>query len=359
MLRDYILYNNLMKEVEAGNVSYMDSACGKFRIFKYTMDCHMKQAWNSVNSQARGIIFNIETKDIHCRPMCKFMNLDEIESTKLENLPDGNFFIQEKLDGSCVSSWVDGENLRFATPGSTESDQAKWATEWFKKFLVADKYENLKEASREATFIFEAIYPENRNVVLYGDRTECVLLTVKYHNGTEVHPNIVDGFARYYGFTRPRTFKFDLSRSLQFPDNEEGYVAYWPQYSFRVKVKSPTYVMLHKLKDSFTEKGICEVLAEGRLGEFMNVLPPHLQKEADDIASILRTKFYQYKNTAEDTYRLVKDLPTRKDQALTIQAKCPRNLWSSVFLMLDSNFTDRNLWRIIFGEINAGTSNIS
>lgn len=359
MLRDYELYNALMKEVEDGNVSLMDSACKKYRIFKYTMGCHMKSAWNDANVQARGIIFNIETKDIVCRPMKKFLNLNEAESTKLENLPKGEFFITEKLDGSCVSSWVDENNLRFATPGSTESDQAKWAEQWFQNVLSPEKYENLKEASREATFIFEAIYPENRNIVLYGDRTECVLLTIKYHNGAEARPHIVDGLAKYYGFTRPRSFKFELSNSLQFPDNEEGYVVYWPDYSFRVKVKSPTYVMLHKMKDSFSEKGICEVLAEGRLKDFMDILPPHMQKEADDIASVLRTKFYGYKNIAEDVYQIVKNLGTRKDQAIKIQSICPRNLWSSVFLMLDSNYTDRNLWRIIYKEINdASTSNI-
>lgn len=365
MFKDYNLFDKLLKEVELDNV-FM-SQVGDYALFKYTNPCLIYQRWNEYNREARGIVFHVPTKSVVCRPFSKFFNMDEREETKLENLPTSEFFLTEKLDGSCVSTYLGNHRIKCATPGSLISTQSVWAEEWLNKHLQKVQDEELKGMHvndmghlavgaftrdiKDLTFIFEAIYPENLNVVLYKGREELVLLTIRQMNGLELRPHMVDEYAARYKFSRPRSFKFDLSRTLAFPENEEGYVAYWPKENLRVKIKSPEYVRLHRIKSSFNAKGICEVLAESRFGEFLQILPPHLQKEADDIAALLRTQFYDLKIKTEDIFYKVRDLPTRKEQALAIQKTPDQRLWSLVFNMLDGHYNDRLLWRKIYEEL--------
>ena len=372
MHQDFRLFNGLEKGVANGDITATDF--GEYRLYKYSFECHMAQRWGEFTSEARGIICHVPTKSIVARPLKKFHNLSELESTKLENLPlDKPFYLQEKLDGSCIVTYLHGHSLATATPGSFISDQAKYANAWLHQHLILTQEEYLKGQhvndpgywplnkfkadNKYLTFIFEAIYPENLNVVSYGSRNELVLLSVREHSGQELHPNRVDELAAFYKFSRPRVFDYSLDADLinKIPKDEEGYVAFWPELELRVKVKGETYVALHRIKSMFSQRGVCECLADGRYGDLYRILPQHLAKECDDIASLLRTKFYAFKHIAEDIYESVKNLPTRKEQALKIQNDPHREIYGVVFTMLDAqkksiapDIIDRMIWRVIY-----------
>lgn len=347
---DHDLYRNLEKEVIEDRIR--KTTFGNLNLYKYSENTANKRLWNATNRKARGIIIHDKTHKIVARSFEKFFNLNECDETKLEVLPKSPFLISEKLDGSCATSYLgeDGK-IACATPGAFESDQAKWSTNWLRNHLESigqlGQFEILNDG---LTFIFEAIYPENLNVVTYGQRTELVLLSVISHAGHEIHPVIVDDYANWFHFTRPRTFQFDLSLMPKFPPNEEGYVAYWPTENFRVKIKSPEYVQLHRLKNLFTAKGFCEALSEGRYKELFEILPKHLQVVADDIVGALRTKFFDIKTKYETIYDSVKNLGSRKEQAIEIQ-KHDKELWHLVFARLDHDdeaYMTRQIWRYIY-----------
>lgn len=366
MLTDYRLFNGLQRGVDGGTIFAND--IGDYRLYSYSFECHMGKAWNEFNRQARGLIVHVPTKSVVCRPLSKFFNLNEMDESKLENLPvNQEFFLQEKLDGSCVSTYIRDGALACATPGSMISEQSRWAEKWLSHHLKYSgqefddtKFKEFKKLNEDLTFIFEAIYPENLNVVAYGDRNELVLLSIKDHSGLEWHPSRVDQIAVKFGFSRPKVYNYALDADLinKVPRDEEGYVAFWPDLGLRVKIKGETYVQLHKVKSMFSEKGVCEILAEGRYSELYAILPKHLSKQCDDIASLLRTKFFALKHEAEDTYEKIKDLPTRKEQALTIQKCASQKVWGTVFTMLDSckkqipqDVIDRMIWRVIFDSL--------
>lgn len=360
MTKNFALLDQLLKEHAKGHVS-MNGDMNNYVLFKYTQDCVNEDAWNDINRQARGIIFYAPTATIVARPFDKFFNLDERQETKLENLPNEPFVVWEKLDGSCCSAYLHFNEIRCATPGSYESPQAQWATEWLNNYINSlGEYpkKTFIELLGSCTFIFEGIWPESKGnpappVVNYGDREELVLLSIRYLDGTEFTVQAVDEIAKVFNFSRPNRILVDkLDRTLaeKVPDNEEGYVIQFLESNLRVKVKSPTYVMLHKMKDSITHKGICEIFEGGESRRWLTTLPKHLAEKADDIIAELQRKYWEIFYKVEDVYKQALVLSTRKEQALHIQNVIDGRYRGLVFNKLDNKFSERNIWKIMRQE---------
>jgi len=306
---DWNLLNKLEgKELAADNVT--KNTVGPLTLFKYTNGCHIKGRWNEHNIEARGIIFNTLTGQIVCRPMSKFFNLGERPDTSIERLPDCSYIVYEKLDGSCGNAYLSDGQIMIATPGSMESDQAIWATEWLRLHLEYEyNTQPFKLELEKCTPVFEIIWPDNpgSNVVNYGDRTELVLLTIRMHTGQEIMPHMVDAFAEKYGFSRPLTYNHVLSNDMDdtIRKNEEGYVIYYPTVGMRVKVKSSLYKMLHKMLNQISPKGIVDLIMGREYRHLQDTLEkncPDMAKQADDIAAALRRKFWDLKFLAKDIY---------------------------------------------------------
>lgn len=362
--KDSKLFWALRSEVARGNVS-MRGDLNNYVIFKYNQDCVINDAWNSTNRQARGIIFYAPTERIVCRPFDKFFNLDERGETQLERLPDSDFVVWEKLDGSCCSSYIHFNQIRCATPGSYESEQAKWATEWLNNHLQRiGKLNEFKSINKKMTFIFEGIWPESAGnpappVLDYGDREEMVLLSVRCHNGLEESPRRVDEWAEGFGFKRPRRYRnrfgLGVSRELKdtIPDDEEGYVVQYPSANnFRVKVKSPHYMMLHRTMSRLTRKGICEIYEAGEGKKWIKALPQHISRRADDMVADLKQDFYKIFYLVDDCYKEASVLKSRKEQALYILEKShlPKAYAGLVFAKLDGKYDDKQIWGVLKNE---------
>jgi RNA ligase len=108
---------------------------------------------------------------IVARPFPTFFNYSEIAE---QVIPNENFEVYEKMDGSLgILYWIDNQ-LFIATRGSFTSDQSKVANE-----LLNSKYAaTLPFLDRTKTYLFEIIYPENRIVINYSDAEILVLLAV-------------------------------------------------------------------------------------------------------------------------------------------------------------------------------------
>lgn len=354
-MKDYILYQNLLKEVEAGNVTTWRT--GDLVLFKYTNDCMIHSRWNEVNRKARGIIFRTDGT-IVARPFEKFFNLGEVEATKIENLPwHEEVEIFEKLDGSCgIGYYMNGWKL--ATPGSMESDQAIEGTRIlndgarYRDFLTGwymHEHYKLEHLPQSCTPVFEIIYPDNRIVVDYRGHTLLSLLAIFELNGEEWHPKRVDQIAKQCGFQRPRRYNLDLRSEIPFEDNAEGYVARFAS-GLRVKVKSPAYVRVHRLLNYMSPKGVIELIRGREYGVTLLSLPKWIQQDFDDIRA--------YVQQIHDKLRLqVADLAIhvpegdRKAKALWIIANTPKELTGCVFATIDGHDIKDKLWRIVLEKV--------
>ena len=343
-MKDYILYNNLLKEVEAGRVTV--SKTGDLYIFKYTQSCHIEGLWNDVNRQARGIIFRDDGTCV-ARPFPKFFNLGELPESSPENLPwHEEVEIYEKVDGSCGIGYLVDGMWRLATPGSMESDQAKMGTQ-----ILNRRNDNpcldyiLDILPKECTPVFEIIYPENRIVVDYKGETFLSLLAIFELSGEEWHPRRVDQIAERCGFRRPRRYNIDLRGDIPFTEGEEGYVARFAS-GLRIKVKSPAYLRVHRLLNHMSPKGVIELIRGHEYRATLEQLPQSLAVGFDDIRAYVQQMHDRLRIEAED---IVARVPQgdRKAKALWIQTNVPNNLTGVIFGLMDSKDMHDKYWKLV------------
>jgi len=346
-MKDHKLLNALWKEVEEGRVNA--NSVGDLTLFKYTQETHIKDLWNDANRQARGIIFRADGT-IVARPFSKFFNLNERPETELKNLPwSEGVEVYEKLDGSCGTGYVHPNN-RFwylATPGSMESEQAAEGTRMLEDYAMW-------HMPLDCTPVFEIIYPENRIVVDYKGKRELVLLAIFEHNGEEWHPRRVDQMAELCGFRRPKRYDIDLQCDIPFEDNHEGYVCRFGN-GFRVKVKSPAYLRIHRILNHMTPKGVIDLIRGKEYGVTIAQLPKEIAKDFDDVRAYVQGLYNEIltdtHNAHNSLLKALGDNAARKDKALWIQQNVPNSLCGFVFALLDDKNIEDKVWRLVLEKV--------
>src|ERR1700735_1376579 len=182
-------------------------------IYNYTNKAQYEGVWNEITLQCRGLILDAE-RNIVSRPFKKFFNLEEYPA---DEIPDEPFEVFEKLDGSLgILYWLDDKPY-IATRGSFISDQAVHASN-----ILTEKYgDAIAKLDRNATYLFEIIYPENRIIVDYGHKDDLVLIAVIDNNTGDDLPLPHVGFPvvkKYSGIG-----DFNLLKDLA-EENKEGFV---------------------------------------------------------------------------------------------------------------------------------------
>ena len=202
------------------------------KLLNYTHRAQFKKSWCGELMIARGLVVR-EDGMIVARPLPKFFNAYELKGPR----PKGPFEVYEKLDGSCIIMGFHEGKPFFCTRGSFVSDQSIKAEE-----IYYSKYGNL-ELDHAYTYCFEIIYPENKIVVDYGQTTD-LFLFAKIHTATGIEAPITNT-----GFKCVQ--KLDLSQSIEKlkqidEANKEGFVVKFTEDNFRMKIKFPSYISLHK-----------------------------------------------------------------------------------------------------------------
>ena len=221
------------------------------KLLNYTHRAQFKKNWCGELMIARGLVVR-EDGMIVARPLPKFFNDYELKGPK----PSGPFEVYEKLDGSCIiMGFYEGKPF-FCTRGSFVSDQSIKAEE-----IYYSKYGNL-ELDHAYTYCFEIIYPKNKIVVDYGQTTD-LFLFAKIHTATGIEAPITNT-----GFKCVQ--KLDLSQSIEKlkqidEANKEGFVVKFTEDNFRMKIKFPSYISLHKKSGQQSKK-----ISEGCFDELID-----------------------------------------------------------------------------------------
>lgn len=252
-------------------------------LFTYTAEAAFQKRWNFVERVSRGLIVDVVSKQVIARPFDKFFNFGE-NGLKMTGFIST---ISEKLDGSLgIAYFYDGQWF-VATRGSFDSDQAKWATEFFR-----NNWSNYSFPTNY-TFLFEIIYPENR-VVLNYNFENLILLAMRETETGEFMPRFPDleQIAHYYGMTLPCVYNFgNIEDVLKICGNKhqinfEGFVVTTSTGELW-KFKSDWYVEQHRLISNLSYKA---VLKEFRLGND----PIFVISQLDDLE--LRERFIKFYN---------------------------------------------------------------
>lgn len=238
-------------------------------IANYAAKVQFEKKWDDITEQCRGLIFD-KDHNIIARPFRKFFNYSEVRPpafvlTKTPHVTtkmDGSLGIYYRYDG------VEG----IATRGSFASDQAVWATAYW-----AANHSTVVVPDGQ-TPLFEIVYPSNRIVVDYhGEEFLILLAVIDNATGADVplweatwwDGPVVDV---HYGLDNVEdAYTFGTGM------DGEGIVCAWPtpgEPSYRLKVKAPEYVRLHRLVTGVSSKTIWGHLKENRsLDELIDNVP--------------------------------------------------------------------------------------
>lgn len=286
--------------------------------------------------QCRGLVTNSKG-EIIARPFKKFFNYEE---HKPEEIPNEEFVVYEKLDGSLGILFNYQEEWILATRGSFTSPQAIKGIELLKKY----KYKYLPT---DCTYLFEIIYPENRIVVDYGKEEKLVLLgSIQTNTGKEY--NINNENYEDLGFEIVTTYKtwgegYDLLKE-EISKDKEGYVIRFKN-GFRMKIKGDEYVRLHRILTNVSNRDIWEYLKNGKsFDELLEKVPDEFNDWVRDTVKDLQNKFDTIKNNVEIDF---KELINKKEFAEKIKDNPNK---SFLFKRLDSysNQLNEMIWDSIY-----------
>lgn len=340
-------YDQIKPYIEKGLVSeQVHPENPDVRIFNYTQTCQFAQTWDDITRQCRGLILNVKTGEILARPFPKFFNYGE-HVTKGWAIPTTKPEIYEKLDGSLGIYYQLNDKPWIATRGSFTSDQAKWATEWWRA-NVSEKADQMPGI----THLFEIIYPQNRIVVSYdySGLVHLVSLDNESHNPLPVSWDEPMRHAR-----KIESESVTELLALDEP-NSEGFVVFYPEENVRMKIKFPEYVRLHRIVTGVSEIAIWEMLRDGKpLAYILENVPDEFYKWVEATKNKLVSEFQKIQNTAQEDYVLTLDSiqpPGTKEEypeyrkAFAINAQT-RKYPSLLFALLDKKPTHPLIWRMV------------
>ena len=294
-LRDFILSHDNWEELLTADPYYLKISRDEgYILFKYN------QVLSDFNiplvREARGIIFRESDWECVCHPFNKFGNYGE------SYCPEINWktaSVQEKIDGSLIKFWYDNV-WHISTNGTIDAFKANLNDVKYQNFgqLVIDAIHNVftneqdffNMLDSECTYMFELVSPYNRVVIPY-DKTKLYFLGMRERDtGDEWNPEELD---ESLYFQIPKRYSLSSLEDVQKAANalswdEEGYVVCDENFN-RVKIKSPSYVMAHYVRNNNTisTERLVQIVLDGEQKEFL-IYASDYANELHDVENTMR-----------------------------------------------------------------------
>lgn len=246
--------------------------------------------------ECRGIILYKKTWDVVCWPFSKFFNLGEPYADCLD---ESRIYVYQKIDGSLAKVWYFEGIWRLSSNGLIDASEASLGeginmTSLFQKALREyglDWESFTSTLDKEYTYMYELATPDNKVVVPYEDYNLFYLGQRHNKTGQEVYmPDDRISNVKVYTF---QTIDDVINSANELPDSEEGYVVR-DQYWHRVKIKNPTYFMLHKLANN-GKPDIVQYVLENNADELLSYFPEYrkdVNKVQENFVKLEKRAFY-------------------------------------------------------------------
>jgi len=351
-------------------------------IWNYTPKVQYDRLWDDITIQCRGLVTDSKGKII-ARPFKKFFNYEE---HKPEDIPNEDYVVYEKMDGSLGILFYYEEELtdetryniwfnnnyetgmeRFFNPNDlpdfdnsyyepTPKKRGEWilatrgsftSPQAIKGREILDRHD-ISAWRKDNTYLFEIIYPENRIVVDYkGEEKLVVLGGIHTETGEEI-PDSSLFWTQDSGFEVVMTYKtwgetYDLLKE-EISKDREGYVIRFKN-GFRMKIKGDEYVRLHRILTNISNRDIWEYLKDNRpFDELLEKVPDEFNNWVKTTILDLQNQFDTIKTDVENQF---KELIDKKEFAEKIKDNPNR---SFLFKRLDSysNQLNEMIWNSIY-----------
>lgn len=333
------LYIGLQAAVAEGLVKESRGEEG-LRLYCYTEKTVYERSWNPITLIARGLILDVDSRQVVARPFPKFFNY--LERGEMDGWESGECEIFDKMDGSLGILYFWKGKWRVATKGSLNSDQAQWAQRWLQdgigwKTIALD---------HGVTYLTEIIYPENRIVLDYNGAEGLWLLGgINVETGAELR--YCDLFGLGFEVVQREGLGGGVEEWLEKAAkliDKEGWVVKFASGK-RIKIKCDDYKRIHRMVSGCTPLNVWKVargqecLAKGEdlispdLITMRRELPEEFWEDFDTIVSLIETRVGTYLANLDLWGRSVTDM-TDKELGLWIADGrwCPAEIASMLFL---------------------------
>ena len=363
-------------------------------IWNYSPKVQYEKLWDDITLQCRGLVTNSKG-EIVARPFKKFFNYEE---HKPEDIPNEDYVVYEKMDGSLGILFYYKEELtderryniwfnnnyetgmeRFFDPNNlpdfenpyyepTPKTKGEWilatrgsftSPQAIKGKEILDRHD-ISALRKDNTYLFEIIYPENRIVVDYGDEEKLVVIGGIHTETGEEIPDSSLFWMQDAGFEVVTTYKtwgegYDLLKE-EISKDREGYVIRFKN-GFRMKIKGEEYKRLHKILTNISNRDIWEYLKDNKpFDELLEKVPDEFNDWVKTTIRDLKYACFQLRETAgklHDGFRYGKfndrdPEPSKKEFAEFVM-KQQKVLHAIMFAMWEKNNpkVDEIIWKLV------------
>jgi len=293
------------------------------------------------------------------RSFDRFFNI--MEDPRYKDFPVDKARIEQKIDGSLIDVYWDGEKWCIATRkmafGEGKSVQGNTFADIFRRAVTGGALwsylgENIHSA-RHFTWTFELVSPETRVVTPYPEIK--VFLTGCRHNqsGQEMSGDYLDSVAKIMHIARPQSFRFNsieetIAKANELAAMDEGYVLvventedYYGSH-WRLKCKNEKYLAIAHLRNNggLSPKRVLKLVMENETAEYLSYFPEDkvyfdfVQQVWDELVARIQA-----------TYDECKEIGAQKDFALAIIPRCKYSFESGI--MFQARKSGQNLVDIL------------
>jgi len=284
--------------------------------------------FDPIVQECRGLILSWPYLDVLSRSFDRFYNYGEINDHSTIDIKEYIGF--QKIDGSLINIYFDGEKWNCATRGTayaegpTSMGDGKTFRDIIETVIIDLRYNFLdftETWNEDMTYIFELVSPDTRVVKPYS-KPELYLLAVRNkYTGQYIDGEGYHFFAEHFGISIPNIYRFNtiddcIKASKELIDFDEGYVLYNPRTQHRIKVKSPAYLAIAHLRGNgvLSPKKIVNLVFMQEYEEYLSIFPedrkffePYIEAYSQLIINI------------KTTWETVKNIENQKDFAMQVK----------------------------------------
>jgi len=232
--------------------------------------------------ECRGLILEKDTWKILSCAFFKFFNSEESNAHKIDW---DTAHVLEKLDGSLVSVYCYNDVWYTATTGTAfgEGEVNNKLGTTFKDLFwstLTEKYNfDKSKLKNNLCYVFELTTPYNIVVKPHVESSASLLTVRNLDTLEEVSFEELTSIAEHLGVPRVKSYNLNtknIGELLRTFDSmawhDEGYIVVDAKFN-RVKIKNPTYVAVHGLKNKTADYNIMEIIKTNEIEEFGAVFP--------------------------------------------------------------------------------------
>lgn len=302
-------------------------------IWNYSEKCQYDRVWTPMTLAARGLILD-DDGNVVARGMLKFFNYGE----RSDPLPNEEFKVFDKVDGSLVILCNYAGKRFLATRGSFDGPQAQKATVLFNR-----KYWGYVPPIGK-TAVFEYVADWDRKVVKYPEEQVVHLGLVDNKTGLmdyDLDPCWHGPEAEVLEILHPEKLK-NIDRF-----NKEGFVVRYKN-GYQIKIKHDEYMRVHRAMFCTSTRSIWESLSSGKtVQELYEGMPDEVMPFVKEHAEKLFLKWSIIEDRSAEIVEELYPLYHKQGRAAFAKEAVKRPYSNVIFAMLDGKDHSKIIWKMI------------